>query len=322
MAASTVRLAQVTSIGHTWACSPLLSSTRYDHPTQIATTESNRSYLYDSTVLPSQQITRVSIIAERNNDDSSAKEVYKFVSRQLRSVIQGDVPAEESPPTVALHCQHLVQVGRELLIPVAELIPSQSERVHSLSLPSTRYFVEHGRRAMVAATVSASHSNIPSRLHPYIFPIFNPASVDFLIFWEIPSQGRSGHCLVSGLRLGATHAPLREIIEEAESAKTKRSMYAETRREHAGMLEAIRDSEWNTEMDPMVIVSHDGQQVQHDFFSGSVTQVIVSHFVADQLLDRPCQVPVSFTLRNISLTNPVRYTFKLAAVPVASASHP
>lgn len=92
--------------------------------------------------------------------------------------------------------------------------------------------------------------------------------MDIVIFWEIPAQGRSGHLLITGLILGATHGPLMEVIEEAENAKVKRSMYAETRRERAEILEAVRNSEWNAEMDPLSVVPRDGLVVEHDFSTG------------------------------------------------------
>ena len=71
--------------------------------------------------------------------------------------------------------------------------------------------------------------------------------------------------------MGARHALLRELIKEAENSKAKRSMYAETQRERAEMLEAIKNSEWNVDMDPLVVTSHAGQQFRHDFSSGYVS---------------------------------------------------
>ncbi|GJE87623.1 ER-golgi trafficking TRAPP I complex 85 kDa subunit-domain-containing protein [Phanerochaete sordida] len=269
VASNTVRLTQVTFVSHIWDCSPL-------------STSSSR------VVLPSQQSTRVSAVVGRSSDESDADDIARFVSAQVRRVVLGDVPSQDNPPTITLRFKHL----------------SNGDRIHPVNVPSTRHFVEQTRRAMATAAVSASHPYIPSHLHRQIFPIYNPGFVDFLIFWEFPSQGRSGHCLVSGLRLGATHAPLREIIEEAENAKEKRSMYAETQRQRLEMLEAVRNSEWNAEIDPMVVVSHDGQEVKHDFSAG------------------PCQVPVTFTLRNVSLTHPLKYTFKLPAVPTSSPPNP
>lgn len=116
--------------------------------------------------------------------------------------------------------------------------------------------------------MATSHPHIPDYSYPYIFPLYNPYCVDLVVFWEIPSQHRSGHLLVSGLTLGAGHAALQEIIEEAESAKVKRSMYAETQREKLELLDGVRKSEWNAEMNPIVVTLQDGGRLEHDFATG------------------------------------------------------
>lgn len=144
----------------------------------------------------------------------------------------------------------------------------QSSEVHSLNDAVTRHFVHLEKRTTAARLTAAAHPHIPNNLHPSIFPLYNPSSVDLVVFWEVPSQNRSGHLLVTGLLLGATHAPLREVIEEAENAKVKRSMYAETQRERAEILQAVRNSEWNAEMDPLDVVTQDGIVIEHDFSKG------------------------------------------------------
>jgi len=91
------------------------------------------------------------------------------------------------------------------------------------------------------------------------------------------------------------------IIGEAESAKVKRSMYAETRRENMGVLDAIRGSEWNVEMNPIVPSLQDvGTQV-HDFSKG------------------PLILPLEFLLRNHSPTHDARYTLRLMPKPATSS---
>ena len=112
------------------------------------------------------------------------------------------------------------------------------------------------------------HPHIPSDTHEYIFPLHNPYSTSLVVFWEIPSQDRYGHVLVPGLTLGASHAPLRGVIQASESAKVKRSMYAETERERQDILDAVRTCDWNAEMDPTVVSVRDGFTVKHDFSQG------------------------------------------------------
>jgi hypothetical protein len=73
----------------------------------------------------------------------------------------------------------------------------------------------------------------------------------------------------SGITLEAGHASLKDIIDEAENAKVKRSMYAETQRQKMEVLDAIRNSEWNTEMNPTVVTQQE-VPVFHDFSKGFV----------------------------------------------------
>jgi hypothetical protein len=98
--------------------------------------------------------------------------------------------------------------------------------------------------------------------------LYNPASVDALVFWEIPAQERSGHVLVSGLTLGAEHGELGSIIEEAESAKVKRSMYAETQKEKMEVMQSVKGGEWNVNSNPVVVSLKCRLVVEHDFESG------------------------------------------------------
>ena len=104
--------------------------------------------------------------------------------------------------------------------------------------------------------------------YPSIFPLYNPASVDILIFWEIPMQQRFGYVSLYGLTLGARHGVLHSMIEEAESAKVKRSMYTETQKENLEVLDAIKGSEWNMEMDPVVLSIQQPDITSHDFSKG------------------------------------------------------
>jgi len=116
--------------------------------------------------------------------------------------------------------------------------------------------------------ISRIHTYIAPNSCPMIFPLYNPAAVDFIIFWEILERGISGHLHVHGITLGAGHARLDGIVEEAEGAKVKRSMYAETRRENMEVLDAIRNSEWNSEMNPVVLSVEDAGIKTHDFSKG------------------------------------------------------
>ncbi|RDB28485.1 Transport protein particle subunit trs85-1 [Hypsizygus marmoreus] len=252
-----VRLTQVTSISPTWKCGPIAENAL------VSLAPSQSSHLF--------------LGASRWGAGAGSQETLDFVCRKLSDVLHGRTVEVSDPPPIDLLCSHI------------------SETTQSIDLPSTRHFLHCGRRTAVSRALATSHPHIPTQSHPFIFPLHNPTSVDFIIFWEIPSQQRSGHISISGLTLGASHGALEKIIEEAESAKVKRSMYAETQREKVEVLEAIRNSEWNAEMNPLVLVLQKPDTIVHDFTQG------------------PCRIPVTFTLRNYSLTHNARYVFRLNA---------
>ena len=58
------------------------------------------------------------------------------------------------------------------------------------------------------------------------------------------------------------------IIEEAESAKVKRSMYAETQMEKMEVMQAVKSGEWNVNSNPVVVSIKYELVVEHDFGSG------------------------------------------------------
>ncbi|KAJ7900204.1 ER-golgi trafficking TRAPP I complex 85 kDa subunit-domain-containing protein [Mycena olivaceomarginata] len=199
--------------------------------------------------------------ASRWVDGTGSAETLEFVSRKLEDVLHGrDVGPSNPPPIDVLYTAAGVWMLRHL---------------------------------------SNAHPHIPAYSYPSIFPLHNPNSLDFIVFWEIPDQDRHGHILVSGITLGAGHAALKDIIDEAENAKVKRSMYAETQRQKMDVLDAIRHSEWNTEMNPTVVTQEE-VPVVHDFSKS------------------PLHLPVTFTVRNYSPTHASRFVLKFASDSVVS----
>ena len=131
----------------------------------------------------------------------------------------------------------------------------------------------------------------------------------------MPAQKREGHIAVYGVKLGATHGQLDEIISNSENAKVKRSMYAETVREKAELVEGIRSSDWNEDMDPTIAAVQSGKGC-YDFSKGyalSTSSYCLSP--PDSCLCcckyRPCHVPVNVILRNHSPLYEARVTFRL-----------
>ncbi|KNZ75648.1 hypothetical protein J132_02422 [Termitomyces sp. J132] len=215
----------------------------------------------------------------------AAHETFKFVSSKLRDVLHGQPVESSDPPPVDLLCSYIAETRR------------------SISRPSTLDLVSQSKRGVVTRGLAQSHPHIPRESYSRIFPLYHPESVDFIVFWEIPSQQRSGYITVSGLSLGAGHAALGPIIEEAENAKVKRSMYAETQREKEEVLDAIRNSEWNAEMNPAVLVVQEPTVTHHDFSFG------------------PCRTSIAMTIKNYSLTHKFRFVLRLDADTNAKPSN-
>ncbi|KAJ7783643.1 ER-golgi trafficking TRAPP I complex 85 kDa subunit-domain-containing protein [Mycena maculata] len=258
-----IHLEQVTTLSPSWRCDP------------VAEPEFGS--------LAPLQSSRLFFGAHRWTDGTGSAETLDFVSRKLQDVLYGRNVGVSKPPPIDVLYSHIAQ--------------SRSRRS---AQAATRHFIHSGHRNLVFRHLAHTHPHIPAPTYPSIFPLHHPNSVDIIIFWEIPAQERYGHIFVSGITLGAGHAALKDIIDEAESAKVKRSMYAETQRQKMEVLDAIRHSEWNTEMNPIVVHQEDAP-VSHDFSQG------------------PCHVPISFTLRNYSPTHASRFVLRLAS---ESVSHP
>jgi hypothetical protein len=205
-------------------------------------------------------------------------DTLKFVVRKLTHILKGQSVDESLPPPITILCNYLNEA------------PS-----YSIQARSMMSLLHQGRRNIIIRQLAAQHLYIAPAIHPYIFPLYHPHSLDIILFWDVPSDGRSGHILVSGAILGVEHGALNAAIQEAEEMKVKRSMYAETQRERSSVLEAIRASEWNAEMNPVSLVTIEPDIVRHNFSELS------------------CHVPVTLMLRNFSMTHPSRYTLKLAS---------
>ncbi|KAH9937068.1 ER-golgi trafficking TRAPP I complex 85 kDa subunit-domain-containing protein [Fomitopsis serialis] len=233
-------------------------------------------------IVQPQQITKVHLGIIPWRESQGPQMTLQFVSSKLAAILRGEQPDDSDPPPLNINCQH---------------ISKQSTAIRSVTIPSMAHFIHCGRRTYSTRRAQTSHPYIPPDSHPRIFPLVNPYSIDIILFWELEGESRSGHVLVPGLSLGANHAYLDRIIDEAENVKVKRSMYAETQRQRSEIIRAIRESEWNAEMDPTVVIPCVDGTVRHDFSEG------------------PCSVSVRYTLKNLSPTHPSRVTLRIAASP-------
>ncbi|KAG9222665.1 hypothetical protein CCMSSC00406_0004579 [Pleurotus cornucopiae] len=229
--------------------------------------------------VPPLQSANLTLQAKPWANSTGVQDTYEFVSQRLAEVLLGRTLSPSTPPPIDLLCSH---VNEKALLSVKDDA-------------ATMHFIHSGRRKAISRSIASSFPHILSQSHSSIFPLYDPAAVDFLVFWRIDSQDRSGHIYVPGATLGAGHASLKEIIETAESAKATRSMYAETRREKQELLDSIRQSSWNAEMDPLVVTLPENVVIEHDFSSSSYS------------------APVTFTIRNYSLSRASRYVLKLVS---------
>ncbi|GAW06029.1 hypothetical protein LENED_007922 [Lentinula edodes] len=262
---SVVRLTQISTVSPSWIC----DSSIYGKP---------------GSIFP-LQLSRFVLGINPWDKPSGCRETFEFVLKQLAGVIHGRAVDLLNPPPLDLCCSHSIQ-------------GSHSLPLNRFAIPS---LIHSGKRHAIIGSRPASYPHIPSHTHPHIFPLFNPAALDVLVFWEIPAENRSGNILISGLILGATHSPLRDIIRSAENSKITRSMYAETQRKKEEILEDIRNSEWNMEMNPLHVIIHTND-VSHDFATG------------------PYRLRVHFTVRNYSTTLQSRFTLKLNDTVESKAS--
>ncbi|PPQ62964.1 hypothetical protein CVT24_006070 [Panaeolus cyanescens] len=253
----TVDLIQVASMSAHWSITPLTD----DLLGQIS---------------PSQQ-SHLVLAASPWIGGTGSSETMDYVTKKLGSLLQGSEHEVSTPPPLDLRCS---PVGKSLQKP-------------HLQNAAIRNFVHTNRLHYTSRHISNTHPYIPQKRHASIFPLYHPDAVHFVVFWKDVNRDRSGHINVHGLSLGVGHAALAGILEEAENAKVKRSMYAETRKENLEIIGAIRSSEWNYESNAVDVYFQKTAHISHDFDTG------------------PYSGSVDLILRNHSLVCPVRYVLKL-----------
>jgi len=220
--------------------------------------------------LPPSQVARVAFSVKRWEDGAEGIEgTRKYVRRKIGAVLRGEEIDPSEPPPLEVSCTHFSGVSCRSICVISSLTDiSQPNQTLTFDSEDISYLVRQNKRRLVRRSLSRTYPTIPSASYHTVFPLYNPAALDVLVFWEMPSLERRGHVLVSGLTLGAEHGDLGGIIEEAESAKVKRSMYAETQREKVEVMRAVRGGEWNVNSNPVVVSVKCELVVDHDFEAG------------------------------------------------------
>lgn len=250
-----VELLQVSTLSPTWKCTSLKQ---------------------ENISLYSSQSSRILIAASPWTGGTGARETLEYVAASLGDILSVSDVQETRLPPIEVLCNHV----------------HKTEGSFSVQHPMIQQLIQRERQHITAQHLIPSFPQIPARLHSSVFPLYNPFAIDILVFWTIPSKSRLGHVMVSGLTLGARHAPLKEMIEAAENTKASRSMYAETQRERAELLNTVRNSDWNVDMNPLSITVQNQGNVVHDFSKG------------------PCIVNIPIVVRNYSMTHTAKFVLR------------
>jgi hypothetical protein len=191
-----------------------------------------------------------------------------FVRERLEEFLSGRRVLSTEPPEALLAMGYLSEVREtDILRPS---LTSEQKTSNMLSDPYRQHFLSSSRRAHVRQALASEFPSISEDIRHRIFPLYTPHTFDIYIYWEINTfdSVRTGCCIVRELCVGAGHESLREVLQKAENAKDK-SMYAETQREKETVLGALQSSEWNLEMNPLVVKARTSSAVvEHDFRRG------------------------------------------------------
>ncbi|SCZ90825.1 BZ3500_MvSof-1268-A1-R1_Chr1-3g02288 [Microbotryum saponariae] len=204
---------------------------------------------------------------------------HAFAVKQLNLLLQGRDVDKASPGDVTLHHASVF---------ASSLSSSTINTTSSSLLPSllrTHTVLRHD-------SLSTQFRTIDRALHPHLFPLFNPRSLDLVIFWSSPSLDLQGHHHLADIPFGAGSNVLKSVLETAELKAG--GLYAESQRERTALLGALRRSEMGVQENAVSVMLQVDENLVHDFGKG------------------PCTVPVTYQIRNLSPSQAFDYTLILA----------
>ncbi|EJD55548.1 hypothetical protein AURDEDRAFT_155791 [Auricularia subglabra TFB-10046 SS5] len=263
-----VDITRMTLLSPSWSCSLLSDHAFPDQPLAVS------------------QTARITFEARPWVDGKGGYETLTYVTQAIDGVLNGQPAGKQPPPSLDVRLSRI------------------HKRDPALQAASVQTVAEAIRRRVSERLLSTQFAHIPLDTHPFVFPLYYPRSVDVVIHWSIPAEQRNGMLVLSNqLALGAAHGMLNATIERAESGKARRTMYAETQRAQVELISAVRNCEWNAEMNPL-FVTVAAESTTHDFAQGA------------------CVAPVTFTVHNYSSTNPARFVLRLNVSQISATRKP
>ncbi|KAG8699356.1 hypothetical protein FRC09_006668 [Ceratobasidium sp. 395] len=162
-----------------------------------------------------------------------AIETRAFMTRQLRSVLDGASPGPNTTP------------------PAVDIFWSNVKSASKVGAALARHFLLASRRAHVLRQLKIQVPLIPTTRAASFVPLFGANDLDVIL--EYTSSDTRGFLFAHGLQAGGMHGELSgededvDLDPNATGAKKKkgRTMYAETERERELLATQIRASAWN-----------------------------------------------------------------------------
>ncbi|KAH7345279.1 ER-golgi trafficking TRAPP I complex 85 kDa subunit-domain-containing protein [Rhizoctonia solani] len=230
-------------------------------------------------IAPGQLGRTLATLAPRGKDRiEQALETNAFMTRQLRNALEEISPGpREIPPGVQVSWTHTGSPPK-------------------VDVVLARHFLLASRRAHVLRQIRTQLPLIPSDRAENLVPLFGAHDLDVILCYH--SDDIQGFLFVHGLQVGGLHGGLtdEQDMDGAQSAnstdgkkkKKGRSMYAETEREREVLASQIRGSVWNASQ-PCISVH----------VCGPGTEMVLQE-------GKTSTIPVTFTLRNFSISRTVK----------------
>lgn len=256
---SDVVITQISSLSPRWKCSLLPG---FDFAEDVAP-------------LGWQQSLNLFLAVEAAADDDGVRkseEGAEFAVKKLDDLLQGKDVKNSVPGDIVLQHSTISAVSIGSLVLHSSLTLSIDSQGAPIDLAdSTSSLFTSVLRTHVALrhlNLASQLPTIPMALHQHLFPLFNPRSLDLVVFWTVPSTGERGHHHLADIPLGAGSNRLKQVLETAELKAG--GLYAESQRERSTLLAGLRRSEMGVDEPPAKVSLVVDELLDHDFASGRV----------------------------------------------------